>query len=55
MDRRGRSGLDLQVGLTSVPEGVDINDFPIIDISLEPNDGVETHSGDSKYRGIVDA
>ncbi len=38
-----------------LPEGVDINDFPIIDISLEPNDGVETHSGDSKYRGIVEA
>lgn len=38
-----------------LPEGVDIGDFPIIDISLEPNDGVETHSGDSKWRGIVDA
>ncbi len=38
-----------------LPEGVDIGDFPIIDISLEPNDGVEAHSGDSKYRGIVDA
>ena len=38
-----------------LPDGVDIGDFPIIDISLEPNDGVQTHSGDSKYRGIVEA
>lgn len=38
-----------------IPEGVDIQDFPIVDISLEPDDGNPLHSGDSHFRGVLDA
>ncbi len=38
-----------------IPEGVDIRDFPIVDISLEPDDGNPAHSGDSHFRGVLDA
>ncbi len=38
-----------------LPEGVDIRDFPIVDISLEPNDGNPAHSGDSHFRGVLQA
>ncbi|MFW2381743.1 MAG: anti-sigma factor [Acidimicrobiales bacterium] len=38
-----------------IPPGVDIRDFPIVDISLEPNDGNPAHSGDSHFRGVLDA
>jgi anti-sigma-K factor RskA len=38
-----------------IPEGVDIRDFPIVDISLEPDDGNPAHSGDSHFRGVLNA
>jgi hypothetical protein len=38
-----------------IPEGVDIKDFPIVDVSLEPDDGNPDHSGDSHFRGVLDA
>lgn len=38
----------------TLPEGFDIKQFPIVDISIEPVDGVPTHSGDSVTRGVLD-
>jgi hypothetical protein len=36
-----------------IPEGFDVAAFPIVDISVEPLDGVPTHSGDSVTRGVL--
>lgn len=36
-----------------IPEGYDPSAYPIVDISIEPRDGVPTHSGDSVTRGIL--
>ncbi|WP_296666190.1 anti-sigma factor, partial [Demequina sp.] len=36
-----------------IPAGYDVAAFPIVDISVEPADGVPTHSGDSITRGIL--
>lgn len=38
-------------GIYEIPAGVDPDRFPIIDISIEPTDGVPTHSGESVLRG----
>lgn len=38
-------------GVFTVPEGIDIHDFVLVDISQEPEDGDPTHSGDSVVRG----
>jgi hypothetical protein len=38
-----------------IPEGFDVAAFPIVDISVEPLDGVPTHSGDSITRGVLEA
>jgi anti-sigma factor RsiW len=38
-----------------VPAGIDVADFPIVDVSLEPPDGVPTHSGNSIARGQIEA
>lgn len=35
-----------------VPAGVTADDFPIVDISIEPDDGDPTHSGQSVLRGV---
>ncbi|NNE96250.1 MAG: anti-sigma factor [Acidimicrobiales bacterium] len=40
-------------GSFELPSGVDIADFPIVDISLEPDDGNPAHSGDSHFRGVL--
>lgn len=37
-----------------IPDGFDFTAYPIVDISVEPNDGVPTHSGVSITRGILD-
>lgn len=37
-----------------IPEGYDVAAFPIVDISVEPLDGVPTHSGDSITRGVLE-
>ena len=37
-----------------IPAGVDVSEFPIVDVSLEPFDGDPTHSGDSIVRGTFD-
>jgi hypothetical protein len=38
----------------AVPAGVDLNDFVLVDVSQEPLDGDETHSGDSIVRGELE-
>jgi hypothetical protein len=39
-------------GRFALPEGVTADGYPIVDISIEPDDGDETHSGQSVLRGI---
>jgi len=41
-------------GRFDLPAGVSADDYPIVDISIEPNDGDETHSGQSVLRGTFD-
>jgi hypothetical protein len=36
-----------------IPAGVGTDVFPIIDLSIEPVDGVPTHSGKSVLRGVL--
>lgn len=36
-----------------VPPGVDPASFPVVDVSIEPVDGVPTHSGVSIVRGVL--
>lgn len=43
------------IGEFVLPAGFDVTNFPIVDISVEPLDGVPTHSGDSVTRGVLDA
>ena len=38
-------------GWLTVPTGVELSDYPQVDISLEPDDGDPTHSGNSVLRG----
>ena len=40
-------------GVFNLPSGTDIDKFSTVDISIEPNDGNETHSGNSVLRGVV--
>ena len=37
----------------AVPDGISAERFPIVDVSLEPGDGVPTHSGVSVVRGML--
>lgn len=37
----------------AVPDGISAERFPIVDVSLEPADGVPTHSGVSVVRGTL--
>ena len=45
--RPGTTVLDL-------PEGIDLAEYPIVDVSVEPLDGNPTHSGVSVARGILE-
>lgn len=47
--------LDGSTGEFVVPDGVDVSEYPIVDISQEPFDGDPTHSGDSIVRGQIEA
>ncbi len=38
-----------------VPPGVDLAEYPLVDVSVEPLDGDPTHSGVSVARGEIDA
>ncbi len=40
-------------GEYSIPDGIDPSQYPIIDVSIEPTDGVPTHSKVSIIRGIL--
>lgn len=41
-------------GLYDLPPGLDPEQFPIVDVSVEPIDGDPTHSGDSVLRGQLE-
>jgi hypothetical protein len=43
------------VGTFTIPPGVTLKDFPVVDISLEPYDGNPAHSHDSLMRGTLEA
>jgi hypothetical protein len=40
-------------GMFVVPEGLDLAEYPVVDVSFEPYDGQPAHSGDSIARGIL--
>lgn len=40
-------------GTYDVPAGVDVEEFPVVDVSAEPTDGNPTHSGTSVLRGTL--
>lgn len=42
-------------GRFTVPTGLDLSEFPVVDVSDEPLDGDPAHSGDSIIRGVLDA
>jgi hypothetical protein len=48
LDDAGRAELTL-------PAGVDLSDYPEVDVSVEPDDGDPRHSGDSVLRGDLPA
>jgi len=45
--------LDGSSGRFSIPAGVDLSEFPVVDVSAEPADGNPAHSGDSIVRGTL--
>ena len=38
-----------------LPDGIDLDEYPLVDVSVEPLDGDPTHSGVSVARGNLDA
>ncbi len=42
-------------GRFTVPTGLDLDEFPVVDVSDEPLDGDPAHSGDSIIRGVLGA
>lgn len=42
-------------GRFTVPTGLDLGEFVVVDVSSEPYDGDPAHSGDSIVRGVIDA
>jgi hypothetical protein len=46
--RAGTTTLDL-------PQGIDLSEYPIVDVSVEPLDGNPTHSGESVARGELES
>lgn len=48
-------GIVTESGRYPLPDGVTADDFPIVDISIEPRDGVAAHSGQSVLRGIFES
>lgn len=40
-------------GRFTLPEGLDLGDYPIVDVSVEPLDGDPAHSGASVLRGVI--
>ena len=37
-----------------IPAGLDLGQYPVVDVSVEPLDGDPEHSGDSVVRGVLD-
>lgn len=46
--------LDGDTGEFPIPAGLDLAEFPIVDVSLEPFDGEPRHSGNSIVRGVLE-
>lgn len=42
-------------GTYDLPAGLNVEEYPIVDVSTEPYDGDPAHSGDSLVRGVLDA
>lgn len=47
--------LDGNTGTFDIPDGVDLAQYPLVDVSAEPNDGNPAHSGNSIVRGELHA
>lgn len=47
-------GVVIDSGRFALPPGVTPTEFPIVDISVEPRDGVAAHSGQSVLRGVFE-
>ena len=47
--------LDGTEGRFVIPAGLDLAEFPVVDVSEEPFDGNPGHSGDSIIRGVLPA
>lgn len=47
-------GVVVDSGSFALPPGVTPDEFPIVDISIEPRDGVAAHSGQSVLRGVFE-
>ncbi|MET0955403.1 MAG: anti-sigma factor [Cryobacterium sp.] len=45
--------LDGSTGRFSIPAGLDLAEYPVVDVSAEPDDGNPAHSGDSIVRGTL--
>jgi hypothetical protein len=45
--------LDGASGRFSIPAGIDLTEYPVVDVSAEPEDGNPAHSGDSIVRGTL--
>ncbi|TFB52299.1 anti-sigma factor domain-containing protein [Cryobacterium tagatosivorans] len=43
--------LDGDTGTFTIPDGVNLSEYPLVDVSAEPDDGNPAHSGDSIVRG----
>ncbi|WP_195760593.1 anti-sigma factor [Agromyces kandeliae] len=57
-DASGLVSLGLMDGDTArlvVPDGIDLDEYPLVDVSAEPVDGDPAHSGDSIVRGELRA
>jgi hypothetical protein len=38
-----------------IPTGLDLDEYAVVDVSVEPLDGNPAHSGDSVARGVLDS
>ncbi|RZV47324.1 MAG: anti-sigma factor [Acidimicrobiales bacterium] len=54
MHSLGLVELDGRETTVALPEGIDVTEFSIVDLSIEPDDGVPTHSGRSFVRGALE-
>ena len=47
--------LDGNTGHFDIPDGVDLTQYPLVDVSAEPDNGNPAHSGNSIVRGELHA